>query len=936
VSVAQIQLDDVEGGANLTVTVASAQGQQSDCNNLYLYSGLFPGTPHFVRVRGSNGQFWSEWSEVATLYTEATIPPAPGSITASQASADAFVEVGALPYTGGVDLAAIELEQLSSEPGDAWAMVASNDCADPACALTADRQFTVPLPREDLSYTFRARARNADDVRGEYSGEVNLITSYLAELPATPTDVQPTLPNASALASVPEGEGAVVIGWTQPNSSTPISSYSLQATPVESGGEPLPNSTAPVYVAVPSSAVSPNPCVSECSALVTSELLRPGVKYSLLFFSVGPAGKQSLVGDPVEITLPDTPPDAPSALGMLAATTSALLFSWQAPADNGEPLLGYVLDLGDGAPHAVAADGSALALPAAASCAAINATLGGTGVARTPAGSALNFTAGGLAAGGEYPASLVACNALGGGPAACLCASAAACEEPCALPEAYPATPTLPITLGVPATPEPPILTSDSALEENQTHTLYVQWATPDTKNRPPTAMQLQVIDTSDANGTRVYYFNTTEPAATVSGLQPATPYRAFVRVRNEVGWSAWSLGAWLWTLPTEPDAPTPPLCNPAAATESTLSVVILEPLRSNGLPPLQYEMNVSATSGLLLAEYVTGPSATDRQVTVGSVGLVPTTAYVLHSRTKNDLGWSAWSEAAPTDQCTTGAPLGAGSGAQSAGGGGGAFDPIPVVGAAFAILLIGVISTLVYRNRAMMKVFAPKLRKKKAEKRMSVTDYLDDDADNAPEEEDKDADMIVNPVMMYRMQREKELARKNPTGKGGGGYKGPQRAGLTRLKLGFVDEGKEQERIAGSKRTQVLSYLAKAGDINIEEQAGGKLSKAKSTKSQKDPSAARAAMRNLKKAREQMDQEAGKGSMAAGLTRFARGAAARPRDDDEYDDDDDTAAGMTRVQAPGSSPTSRAGTPRDAGSPRKKPGAGGFEQPETDHSAYL
>ena len=113
VSLAEIELDN-----SFTVTVTPVLDQQLQNGRIvfvYAYNGLDPGTSHTARVRGSNGPFWSEWSDLATLWTEASTPPAPGSITASQAGDNAFVEVGALPYTGGVALTEIELWQLSSD-----------------------------------------------------------------------------------------------------------------------------------------------------------------------------------------------------------------------------------------------------------------------------------------------------------------------------------------------------------------------------------------------------------------------------------------------------------------------------------------------------------------------------------------------------------------------------------------------------------------------------------------------------------------------------------------------------------------------------------------------------------------------------------------------------------------------------------------------------
>ena len=128
-----------------------------------------------------------------------------------------------------------------------------------------------------------------------------------------------------------------------------------------------------------------------------------------------------------------------------------------------------------------------------------------------------------------------------------------------------------------------------------------------------------------------------------------------------------------------------------------------------------------------------------------------------------------------------------------------------------------------------------------------------------------------------------------------------------------------------------ILSFEGAATDGKSKTGKSGK-----STKSQKDPNARAAALRNQKKARSQMDLEAGKGAMAAGLARFARGAATKGRSDEDFDDDEDDHAGMTRVQAPGSTPTSSApGTPRGGGPSTPRGGKVGFSGASTDSSAH-
>ena len=296
-----------------------------------------------------------------------------------------------------------------------------------------------------------------------------------------------------------------------------------------------------------------------------------------------------------------------------------------------------------------------------------------------------------------------------------------------------------------------------------------------------------------------------------LSGLHPATQYRCSVRMQNAYGWSAMSLDAWLWTRPAAP-VPTPPTCEQRIAVdevEDTKLYVDVQPFEDNGQPVLDYELNLThALTGELHYSGLVGTSAEDRAVQVSveqvnsymysrherNVSLEPGALYTVRVRARNGIGWS---DASVGVNCTASELRGED------------FPWMAVLVPTILMVLCLLGCVIWCKTSNANKIFAPKLRMKVVDDEV-LKDFVDD---SVTAMEDADPELVLNPVLVARMQLEKESAMRGKRGKGkkAGGLN--KTGGLARLNLQVSAE--DGKKAAKPMTVQVDEFLV--GTVGLE-----------------------------------------------------------------------------------------------------------------------
>ena len=512
-------------------------------------------------------------------------------------------------------------------------------------------------------------------------------------------------------------------------------------------------------------------------------------------------------------------------------TDTSLELRWQTPPSNGFPLMGYLASY---ARDASASDEGDLSLsPAgtrhgvALTCAAMVAMPAPADAAEQPAqGTQLSYTLAGLARGTSYLINMTACNALGEGETSCVCAREMCGEIGL---EGTPLNgctelPTPAHTHAEPSQPDEPVDAVDTSLDERKKTEIFMRWTPPDNHGSPISLTEVSVTESEEINGTsteltqRFYLPHTpssrrrladsaaSPPVQTfnLSGLHPATQYRCSVRMQNAYGWSAMSLDAWLWTRPAAPEA-TPPTCEQRIVVDKvqdTKLYVDVQPAEDNGQPVLDYELNLThAISGELHYSGLVGTSAEDRAVQVSveqinsymylrherNISLEPGAPYTVRVRARNGIGWS---DASVGVNCTASELRGE------------VFPWIAVLVPTILVVLCLLGTVFWCYTSNLNKIFAPKLRMKVVDDEV-LKDFVDD---SVTAMEDADPELVLNPVLVARMQMEKESAMRGKKGKGKKGMGGNKTGGLARLGLQVSTE--EGKKAAKPMQVQVDEFL--------------------------------------------------------------------------------------------------------------------------------
>ena len=164
---------------------------------------------------------------------------------------------------------------------------------------------------------------------------------------------------------------------------------------------------------------------------------------------------------------------------------------------------------------------------------------------------------------------------------------------------------------------------------------------------------------------------------------------------------------------------------------------------------------------------------------------MAPQQTVGVRARARNSLGWSAWSNASSCELLATPA------------------EPFPFI--LIIIILGGIVFAILacfwcYYNSNKLKVFAPKLRRKKVNEE-PLAQFVCNDM--MPMEE-HDPELVMNPVLLARMQLERDNERKRKGKKGGTCIKS---GGLARLGITCAAQQDEKD----PKKTQMAQVGAVA-----------------------------------------------------------------------------------------------------------------------------
>lgn len=149
-----------------------------------------------------------------------------------------------------------------------------------------------------------------------------------------------------------------------------------------------------------------------------------------------------------------------------------------------------------------------------------------------------------------------------------------------------------------------------------------------------------------DVDDRRIYYnttnttvgalYVTSDGSTSVTGLTPGGVYYLWSRTHNDIGWSAYSAVAGPVTMLKVPDAPSAPAVTNVKQTTCTFSFT---DGANNGSAIIDREIAYSLTEGGTKTSTSTGAYNSGTLT-----GLPPGSALYIWARTKNAVGWSAWS----------------------------------------------------------------------------------------------------------------------------------------------------------------------------------------------------------------------------------------------------------------------------------------------------
>uniref|UniRef100_A0A7S3ETH5 Fibronectin type-III domain-containing protein n=1 Tax=Haptolina ericina TaxID=156174 RepID=A0A7S3ETH5_9EUKA len=397
------------------------------------------------------------------------------------------------------------------------------------------------------------------------------------------------------------------------------------------------------------------------------------------------------------------------------------------------------------------------------------------------------------------------------------CTTGGSCEPAGAKP---------PHTTGTPDRPSEPEAVTSLSLQEQQKTAVFLRWTFP--YDNEVAISKSEIIfggdDTAGINGNTLTCYSpfgsspsspqcASATEANITGLRPATQYRALLRVQNTLGFSEYSPVKWFSTLPDVPDPPS--ITCGDLTTDLELFFNIIPPLADNGQDITEYHYQVMSSSSGNFSKTIP-PASLNEIDASSSVGVneggapaqpaprfgdvvSPSTAYTVRAYASNSLGSGPWST---NVKCSTKATPKKG-------------PPFIIIIIVIVVILFCIIFCFVaYYNSNKLKVFAPKLRKKRVNEEPLAQFVCND---QMPMEE-HDPELVMNPVLLARMQLERDNERKRKGGKAGGGT--GRSGGLARLGITIKHENAEEKDPKKAQMTQVDTFLE--AKLGVEKNEGG------------------------------------------------------------------------------------------------------------------
>ena len=797
--------------------VVSVSNESEGVTLQFIKGSLTPGTEHIVMVEAYNAEGYGPQSQLYCMVTEKAPPgkPNPPTVTQLAEPTHVQVDVNAAPYDGGGTILKYQLRV---------------DVTDTSAVVT---QFSYNVTTDAMNHTFTEKDSNKN--HKFYTRAYNYLGwgdwSDAAQLDA-----------GGGFASAPDylnvtdaAAAAVTLRFEMPYSDDGITRYNVELVELVSTYNASSAACDDAPTASSRAVTLPQGTDPGCSAGCVGSVggLTPHTAYRLRLAGVNSAGTGAYSScDPSgpygpcaglfnTFTSADAAPEAVTGLATNlsagAATTASL--TWTVPDANGAGLEPYdvvvtrapdATDAPECASSALSAASTAPATPVAGG----DACDGGKGGTRT-------LSLAGLVAGCTYSVNVTARNALGAS------AGRAATFHTYAEPNA----------------PQQPTISPTASLDEKR-GALVLQWEAPSAHGLPVTSYEVEYSSPEDGGAPTVVTVAGGTTTYTIANLTAASVYEVRLRARNDVDWGAWTAADYL--LWTDPDVPEPPallsddglattteglLCasyaptsNPRGLDDDSNTVsLVLGTVEGNGLGVQHYQLQAVHAGWALdssgdptrvpvgcdaAAMTATCANASfggagncslqsaygDTQVPV--FGLLPDTPYCYRVRAQNALGYGAW---ASFVQCTTEAEYD---------------DPFELWWVLVPVLVCTCLCLGMGFYKYYQRKIVPRLKRKSED---NIDHYIS--RNDAPMEDD-DPEIVMNPVLVAKLQAQKNAAmgKKGQKQKGVGG--GTKSGGLARLGL---RAGAEEKRAAVEKSKAVqLDDLVKTATHDEEKGDSG------------------------------------------------------------------------------------------------------------------
>ena len=432
----------------------------------------------------------------------------------------------------------------------------------------------------------------------------------------------------------------------------------------------------------------------ECS--FTAEPIAANTNYDVTIYSKNAAGlipslANACTSSPCGSTSPSVP-DAPSAFMTTDPQERSLQFSWNVPNNRGSPISSYVLSLtnetGSTKYYVLDATGKAPMSATSANCTDYPPASASSSPAE---GALLVHTVGGLLPSMDFRVTFKACNSLSlsldtdpNEACVCLknpdgteltngatCTAVPGCQACTTGGSCEPAGAKPPHTTGTPDRPSEPEAVTSLSLQEQQKTAVFLRWTFP--YDNEVAISKSEIIfggdDTAGINGNTLTCYSpfgsspsspqcASATEANITGLRPATQYRALLRVQNTLGFSEYSPVKWFSTLPDVPDPPS--ITCGDLTTDLELFFNIIPPLADNGQDITEYHYQVMSSSSGNFSKTIP-PASLNEIDASSSVGVneggapaqpaprfgdvvSPSTAYTVRAYASNSLGSGPWS----------------------------------------------------------------------------------------------------------------------------------------------------------------------------------------------------------------------------------------------------------------------------------------------------